>query len=324
MRGELRQRELQGAVAVAARAFERDVLERDPADGEVLEDGVLVALDHERPSPALHGLHAKVYRRRAGPRRAVDGDIHAHPARDLLDALERVLLEHVDHVVGAQGLGDLHPLGVARGARDDDEVCARLLGDDQVAEALLAGALDQHLGAVADAGFDQRPLHAVAHRGGESGQLRGHAVGHLVDDGVMGHVEVVAEASPQVRREVGRGVPVADRVGVVVPVGGLAVAVLTLVVPLALHAGQIVLQEHEVAFLDALALQELLPGLGDDANVLMAHDHRTGGQRLGVVADVTPADAGDLHLQESRVLVDLRDRELARLHLARPDLHHGQ
>ena len=78
------------------------------------------------------------------------------------------------------------------------------------------------------------------------------------------------EAAPQMRRLLGGGVAVADGVRVGAPVGVLAVAVLPGVAPLALAAGDVVLDENQIALLEALALSELAAGLGDVPDVLMA------------------------------------------------------
>src|SRR5579875_2712619 len=83
------------------------------------------------------------------------------------------------------------------------------------------------------------------------------------------------------------------------PVGGLAVAVLAEVAPLAGHAREVVLEEDQVAFLDAFALDELLPGLRNHADVLVTHDDRVRNVLL-IVLDVAPADPGDLHRGERR------------------------
>src|SRR6185436_16797053 len=76
------------------------------------------------------------------------------------------------------------------------------------------------------------------------------------------------------------------------------------------------LDEHEVAFLETLAAHELAPGLGDDADVLVAHDHRRLGRRRGVELDVGAADPGHLHLHQRRILGDVGHREFADLGLA--------
>src|SRR2546425_293365 len=82
------------------------------------------------------------------------------------------------------------------------------------------------------------------------------------------------------------------------PAGVLAVAVLPLVAPLALAAHYVVLDEDEVALLEALAADELAPRLGDDADVLVAHDDRRARRRGPVELDVGAADPGHLHLHE--------------------------
>ena len=89
----------------------------------------------------------------------------------------------------------------------------------------------------------------------------------MVDDRVPRQVDVLRETAPQVRRLFGGGVAVADAVGVVAPVGVFAVAVFALVAPLALHAADVVLREHQVAFLEALLAREIGAGFRDVADV---------------------------------------------------------
>src|SRR5262249_12037992 len=82
--------------------------------------------------------------------------------------------------------------------------------------------------------------------------------------------------------------------------------------------------EDEVAFLEALAPGELAAGPGDDADILVAHDHGSGGGRVRVQLDVGAADAGDLHLQEGAVLGDVGHREFPELGPARAGPHGRQ
>src|SRR3954452_12620351 len=98
------------------------------------------------------------------------------------------------------------------------------------------------------------------------------------------------------RRALSRGVAIADAFRVVAPVGVLAMAVLPGVAPLTLAAHHVVLDEDEVAFLESLSLDEFRPGLGDDADVLVAHDDGRRRRRRLIQLDVRAADAGGLHL----------------------------
>src|SRR5262249_61414227 len=82
------------------------------------------------------------------------------------------------------------------------------------------------------------------------------ALGHVVHDGVPGKVDVVRKAAPEMGRLLGRGVAVADSVGVAPPVGVLAMTVLAEMTPLALAAGDVVLDEHQVTLLEPLAAGE--------------------------------------------------------------------
>ena len=138
------------------------------------------------------------------------------------------------------------------------------------------------------------------------------------------HVDVLREAAPQVRGLLVGRIAVADRVRVGAPVGVLAVAVLALVAPLALAAHHVVLEEDEIAFLEALAARELGAALGDVADVLVAHDGGLVGRRLLVEAHVRAADAGDLHLEQRRVGRHVRHRILADLGGVRGGTDGGQ
>ena len=235
-----------------------------------------------------------------------------------LDARQRVFLIDVDYVIGAKLLGDLQARSVLQGAGDDNEGGTSLLADHSLRQALLAGALDQHRRVVADAAVEQRPLDAVRHRRDQSGQLWRHALGHVVHHRVPRQIDVLREAAPQVRRLFVRGVAVADRVGIGAPVGVLAMAILTGMAPFALAAAHVVLDENEVALLEALAVGELAAGLGDVSNILVAHDGGLVVRRVRVELDVGAADAGHLHLQQCAVGRHVRHRIFADLSLARP------
>src|SRR4051812_5276049 len=118
------------------------------------------------------------------------------------------------------------------------------------------------------------------------------------------------------RRPLGGGVAVADAFGVVAPVGVLAMPVLAGVAPLALAAHDVVLDEDDIAFLESLALGELPAGLGNDANVLVAHDDGRRSRRRLVKLDVGAANTGHLHLHERAVRRNFRHRIFADLGLA--------
>jgi hypothetical protein len=75
------------------------------------------------------------------------------------------------------------------------------------------------------------------------------------------------------------------------------VAILAHVVPLAVAAREVVLEEDEVALRESLVLLELAAHLREVAHVFVAHDERRAAQRQLVLADVGAADAGHLHLQ---------------------------
>jgi len=85
-----------------------------------------------------------------------------------------------------------------------------------------------------------------------------------------------------------------------------------------------VLDEHEVAFLEALAAGELAARPGDGADVLVAHDHGSVRRRRLVQLDVGSADPGDLHLHQGAVLRDVRHGKIADLGPARAYSHGRQ
>ena len=67
-----------------------------------------LALHHDDAALALERLDAEQDRDGAGAGGAVERDVDALAAGDLHDARERVFLLHVDDVIGAELLGDLH------------------------------------------------------------------------------------------------------------------------------------------------------------------------------------------------------------------------
>src|SRR4051812_23737369 len=114
----------------------------------------------------------------------------------------------------------------------------------------------------------------------------------MMHDRVPRKVYVLGKTAPQVRRLFRRGIAVADTVGVIPPVGVFAMTVLATVTPFAFAAHDIVLDEHQVALLEALAPGELAACLGDIADVFVAHDYRALGRGMRIQLDVGAADAG--------------------------------
>src|ERR1700733_4932918 len=95
-------------------------------------------------------------------------------------------------------------------------------------------------------------------------------------DGIPRQIDILRKAAPQMRRLFRRGVAVTGSVGIGAPVGVLAVPVLAGMAPFALATTDIVLDKDEIAFLKSLATAEFPAGLGDDADILVAHDHGSG------------------------------------------------
>jgi hypothetical protein len=99
LRRELLDRELDGAVAVPARALDRDRLLRQLLQREVWES-VELALDEQRPAAALQRVDAEQDRHGSRARGAVEHDVHALSVRQLEHALERILGVDVDRIIG--------------------------------------------------------------------------------------------------------------------------------------------------------------------------------------------------------------------------------
>src|ERR1700676_2310620 len=101
-----------------------------------------------------------------------------------------------------------------------------------------------------------------------------------MDHCIPGKVGVLRESAPQMVGIVRGRIAIPPAVGIGAPVGGTAETILAEMTPLALEAWDVVLDEDQIAFLDAFAFGELSARFGDVADVFMTHDHRTAGQRL--------------------------------------------
>src|SRR5262249_15450273 len=197
------------ALKLCPRALDGDELHGDFFQREIGEL-LHLALDHDGSTLALERFDAEQNRNRPGAGGAIERHVDALAARDLHDARERIFLLDVDGEVGAELPRDLHAHAVLGGAGDDDERGARLFADHRLREPLLARALDEHPGIVADATVEQGPFDPVRHRRHQSRELRRDALGDAVHDGVPGKVDVMGKAAPQVRSLLRRRVAVAD------------------------------------------------------------------------------------------------------------------
>src|SRR5437867_1823760 len=102
---------------------------------------------------------------------------------------------------------------------------------------------------------------------------------------------LVAEAAPQTGSGIHRRVAVADRLGIVEPVGGRTVAVFPPMAPLAIPAGEVMLEKDEITFLEPFASRELAAHARQVAHVFVTHDQRAAAQRQAILADVGAANA---------------------------------
>src|SRR5580698_2989388 len=101
-------------------------------------------------------------------------------------------------------------------------------------------------------------------------------------------------------------------------------AVLAGMAPLAFAARHVVFDKDEISLFESFAKREFAAGLGDSADVLVAHDGGLIVRRMLVELDVGAADAADLHLHQRRVLRDIRHGIFADFGLARPGAHRRQ
>ena len=102
----------------------------------------LVALHDQRAGLAFERAQAGEERLLPGAGGAVDRDVDALAGGDFLDFFEHVGLLDVDDDVGAELLRDLETPRVFRGAADDDQIGAGLFRGDDLAQTLLARALE--------------------------------------------------------------------------------------------------------------------------------------------------------------------------------------
>ena len=91
--------------------------------------------------------------------------------------------------------------------------------------------------------------------------------------------------------------------------------VFTLMAPLALHAGHVVLDEYQVALLNTLTLLEQLAGLCDVPDVLVAHDDMLVLLGLLVHFHVRATNTRDHDFHQRGILGHVRHRVLPHLHL---------
>src|SRR5204863_519334 len=174
------------------------------------------------------------------------------------------------------------------------------------------------------AAVEESPLYAVGHGCRDAGFLGRQSIRHLVQHGVERQIHVVAESAPQARSNVGRRVAISDGFRVVEPLGRRAVPVLSDVIPLAMAAGEVVLQEDKISLFQAFVRRESPSDPGEVAHVLVPHHQRATAQRQSVLAHIRPADARDLDLHQRRVIRNRWEVQFAELSRGRTDLQRGQ
>jgi hypothetical protein len=89
-------------------------------------------------------------------------------------------------------------------------------------------------------------------------------------------------------------------------------------------ARQVVLQEDEVAFLQAFVRRERLSHPGETTDVLVPHHQRAIAQRQSVLRHVGPAHARHFHFHQGGIVGKRRQIQLAQLCGRGADLHGGQ
>ena len=135
-------------------AFDGDGFRRDFRQRKIRELRQF-ALHHDGAAPALERIYAQQHGNSSGARGAVEHDVHTLTSRDLPDACKRILFLDIDHVIGTQRFGDLHPCAIFGRAGDDDERRARLLADHGLRQSLLARPLNEHAGVVTHATVEE-------------------------------------------------------------------------------------------------------------------------------------------------------------------------
>ena len=111
------QRQLAGAVAVAARALDRDGLLGELLDRKVGE-GRELALDQQRALAPLEHVDAEQHGSDARPRRAVEHEVDTLAAGGVHDPLLNIVLLDVDRLVGAELEGEVEAGSVPRRSGD--------------------------------------------------------------------------------------------------------------------------------------------------------------------------------------------------------------
>ena len=141
-----------------------------------------------------------------------------------------------------------------------------------------------------------RPLHAVANWQSQRGLVSRHSLGQLVKHHIRRKVEVLPETAVE-----------PAGAGVVVRVGHPAMPELADAAPLAVPAWKVLLQRHELALFDAVALQETLAGFHDHPCVLVrVHPRgRTPPASRAREVAVGSAHTSRLDLHQGAVVVDI-------------------
>ena len=271
--------ELEGFVEIlrqiAGHAGDLQALAGDVAGGESGLGGEGVGADNHIAAHGRQVMEALLHG--GGHAGDLDSHVGAASAGEVLDGLLPLLqggkVGHADHMVGAETLGHLQPLGHAV---DDDGGDALLPGNGGGVESHAAGALDQQ----GLPGYGAEALQAVVDLGeaavGAGSEVIGKGVGDLVEV-LLGEYVVVCGEGARKEGELFRGLSQMD-------VGVLTLVIAPLFAGGALAAGDVVGGHDAVAGLYRLAGvigSDALTQDLDAANELMAlaalagtHAHR--------------------------------------------------
>ena len=309
------QRQFHSFIAVAAHSLDGQKTRNDHV---AVEFGHLSAfLTRQDYASALARQLQRRFDRLRSARRAVHHQVGHVAAGEGGDGFEQVFAFDIDGVMGAQfsRQGQAKLVGIARQAGHDDPRRAGLARSNDAGQPLLPRTLNDNALARPRAAVQIGPLDAIGQRQRQRGMPGLHPQRHPVENGVQMQMLVLAEAAPEARRDLQRGRAVAQAAQA--PVGGVAQAKLAAAAIVAVAARQVLLERHQVAFLDAPFQCRHIAQRFHMADGFMAEDQRAAACRqLLVVGGVAAADAGDGDAQQPRC--GARRGFVERLHFGAP------